>query len=74
MDEQTPFQRAAEIVGSISQLARVCGVTPSAAQQWDKNGVPAKHCVKIEQAAEGQVTRYELRPDVFGERPQKAAA
>jgi DNA-binding transcriptional regulator YdaS (Cro superfamily) len=32
---------------------------------------PAEHCIIIEQATNGAVTRYDLRPDVFGTSPEK---
>lgn len=35
---------------------------------------PAEHCRAIEEATGGQITRYDLRPDVFGEKSEKAAA
>ncbi len=57
-------------------LAAAMGNTPAAVRHW-ANGtrsVPATRCVDIEAATSGQVTRYELRPDVFGEQPQQAQA
>lgn len=35
---------------------------------------PAEHCRAIEDSLDGKITRYELRPDVFGEKPSKAVA
>ena len=35
-----------------------------------KQGIPAEYCRAIEQATNGKVTRYELRPDVFGVGPE----
>lgn len=35
--------------------------------------VPAEICPAIEQATAGKVTRYDLRPDVFGAAPTKPA-
>ena len=35
---------------------------------------PADICPKIEEATQGEVTRYDLRPDVFGPAPQKRRA
>lgn len=46
-------------------------VPNSLLSQW-KTGVrrvPAEHCRAIEQATNGAVTRYDLRPDVFGASP-----
>ncbi|GGD58015.1 YdaS family helix-turn-helix protein [Pseudoxanthomonas indica] len=50
-------------------LARVCGQKPQAVTRWLKTKAPAKHCVAIEEATGGVVTRYDLRPDVFGSAP-----
>ncbi|MEQ8511209.1 MAG: YdaS family helix-turn-helix protein [Algiphilus sp.] len=50
------------------RIADTCGVTPGAVTHW-ANGtraVPAKRCRDLEQATDGRVTRYEQRPDVFG--------
>lgn len=76
MGSPTPFKRATEILGPLSTIADLCGVTSSAVQQWGlpNRRVPAEHCVKIEQATGGKVTRYELRPDVFGEPPTQEVA
>lgn len=44
-----------------------------AVQKWlTKRSVPADRCVAIEQVTGGEVTRYQLRPDVFGEAPADA--
>lgn len=40
---------------------------------WLKNTPPANRCLAIEAATNGAVTRYELRPDVYGEPPCQAA-
>jgi DNA-binding transcriptional regulator YdaS (Cro superfamily) len=48
-------------------LARRIGKTQSHVAQWLKRGrVSPAACIPIETAVGGQVTRYELRPDVFG--------
>jgi DNA-binding transcriptional regulator YdaS (Cro superfamily) len=58
------------MAGNQSRLAALLGVTPQAVQQWvDRNRVPAERCVAVERAVDGQVTRYELNPDVFGQAP-----
>lgn len=49
------------------RIAELVGVTPGRVSHWIcGNPVPAKHCVAIEQATEGRVTRYDLRQDIFG--------
>lgn len=67
-----PIRRALQAVGGKqSELASRISVTPQALNQW-VNGVrpvPAERCIAIEQATGGAVTRYELRPDVFGAGP-----
>lgn len=46
-------------------IANLVGESPSFVNQWvnGKRPVPAKACVAIEQATNGQVTRQEIRPD-----------
>lgn len=64
---QTPILSAIDALGA-SELARHLGVSVSLVSQWahGRRPVAAHHCIPIEQATEGKVTRYELRPDVFG--------
>lgn len=70
-----PIERALDAAGGKqNELASRLSVTPQALNQW-VNGVrpvPAKHCIAIEEATGGAVTRYELRPDVFGAAPTSA--
>lgn len=62
---------ACVFVGGQVAMAALIGVTPQAINQWVKTGrVPAERCRAIEAATGVQVTRYDLRPDVFGENPQ----
>lgn len=52
-------------VGGLVRLASVLGVKPPTVSQW-ANGhrpVPVQHCVAIERATAGAVTRRDLRPD-----------
>lgn len=64
---KTPIEKMIEIVGSQAELARACGVRHQAVQKWIKKGrVPAERVLAVEKATQGRVTRYELRPDVFG--------
>ncbi|MEF2147761.1 transcriptional regulator [Aquilutibacter rugosus] len=65
------IQTAIEICGSRAELANRLGLTASAVSQW-ANGtrpVPPVQCIPIEEATSGKVTRYQLRPDVFGVDP-----
>lgn len=58
-------------VGGQGKLAAKIGKRQGHIGKWihrDKK-VPAEVCVAIELATDGAVTRYDLRPDVFGEAP-----
>lgn len=70
------IERAVQVVGGQAALAReitarAAKITPQAVHQWatGERPVPAHHCLAIETATAGAVTRYELRPDVFGPAP-----
>lgn len=75
---QTPLEKAVYITGSQVALARHIGgnVRQQHIWKWLRSQPPAEHCRAIEDATNGVVTRYDLRPDVFGPAPadqQKAA-
>lgn len=55
--------------GSHKELASLIGVRPNVVWNWvSREKVPADKVLDIERALNGAVTRYELRPDVFGKR------
>ncbi len=60
------IERAAEVLGSQTALADLCGVSKGAVSQWKEPGrrVPAEYCPLIERATDGKVRCEELRPDV----------
>lgn len=61
------LNRAIELVGGVGQLAERLATAQSTVSNWRaRQRVPAKRCREIERVTEGRVTRYELRPDVFG--------
>lgn len=66
---QTPLQRAVEIAGGQSALAAKLNVKQGHVWYWLNRAkqVPAEQVIPIEEATGGQVTRQELRPDLFGE-------
>ena len=69
------LERAITIFGSQSALAHELDVTPQAVQQWVRyQRVPVARAIQIERATGGRVTRYELRPDIFGEPKEDNAA
>ena len=67
-DALTPYealQNAAEIAGSQSALAKICGVGQPAVWKWMQSSkrVPAEYVLRIE-AATG-ISRHYLRPDIY---------
>lgn len=63
------LDRAIDVVEGVGKLAEKLGIAQSAVSNWRIRGqVPAERCIAIEKATHGQVTRYDLRPDVFGKK------
>lgn len=56
---------ACKQVGTQAALAKAIDVSPAIVQQWRVGArpVPVKHCLAIERATHGAVTRRDLRPD-----------
>lgn len=63
--EKMALRRAVNMVGGQSALARLLGVKQQHVYYWLKKSVPARRVLAIERATEGQVTRHELRPDLY---------
>jgi len=66
--EVVALSRAIEKLGGQSALARACGVKQGHVWHWlnKSRRVPGDYVLTIEEATGGAVTRYELRPDIFG--------
>ncbi|CAN7341867.1 helix-turn-helix domain-containing protein [Acidovorax sp. LjRoot74] len=65
MTYQHAIKLACDKVGSQAVLAKAIDVAPAIVHQW-RGGlrpVPVQHCLAIERATEGAVTRRDLRPD-----------
>lgn len=60
------LDKAIRIAGSQSKLAARLGVTRQHISNWRRRGVPPIRCREIEAATDGEVTCYDLLPDVFG--------
>jgi len=60
MDTKTIIQKA----GGPSAVAKLFGITSQAVSQWEV--IPADRCIPIEHFINGAVSRYQMRPDVFG--------
>lgn len=65
--ELNALQKAKEILGSEAALAELLGVTqPTINYAFKKKGrAQAEWCLPIEEATNGQVTRHDLRPDLW---------
>lgn len=62
----TPLDIARKATGGKNvDLAKLLGITESAVSQWKT--VPPDRAIEIEQKTNGKVTRYDLRPDYFGQ-------
>ena len=63
----TAISEACSLVGGQANLARQLAITPAAVSQWvmGKRPIPPQHCLAIERATGGKVTRANLRPDDF---------
>jgi DNA-binding transcriptional regulator YdaS (Cro superfamily) len=53
--------------GGPTKLGRALGITRQAVEQWKGRVVPPEHVLAIEKLT--GVTRYELRPDIYGPPP-----
>lgn len=61
---KSAIKRAVKKAGNQSKLARICGVTPQAVQQWvASDRVPAAQVITIEKAT--GVNRCDLRADLY---------
>ena len=58
------LQKAIELSGGYSALARKLGISKQAVWQWQK--VPDDRVADVEKATGRRVSRAELRPDLFG--------
>ena len=75
------FDRVVETVGTQAELRRRINallhpsrpLSAQAVSKWRSVGIPAERVLQVERAVEGKVTRYEMRPDIFGARQVEAA-
>lgn len=52
------------IAGGPTAVAALFGINSQAVSQWKR--VPVDRCRALEDATNGAVTRFDMRPDVFG--------
>lgn len=60
-----PIQKAIDTLGSQAQMAMALGVRQPTISEWVRGDrpIPVERCVQIEQATNGVVRRWDLRPD-----------
>jgi DNA-binding transcriptional regulator YdaS (Cro superfamily) len=76
MAKETATQKAIRLAGGARAVAEAMGIRSLwSIYKWiNRDKVPPDRVVTLEQLTKGQVTRHELRPDIFGKQPKKAAA
>lgn len=68
---------AAELARELSRTAdpnsgTIRRISAQAIYKWARTGIPADRCAHVEHVLDGAVTRYQMRPDVFGDEPIRA--
>ena len=57
------LDKAIQICGGLTALAEKIGSSTARVGNWRARGVPVEHCLSVEKATNGEVTRKDLRPD-----------
>jgi DNA-binding transcriptional regulator YdaS (Cro superfamily) len=66
MSNPDVIKKACYIAGNQAELARRVGVTPQMVTKWlSGKPVSAERAIAIERATGGQVSRTEIRPDLW---------
>lgn len=71
MTPEEALQKAVKVCGTATELSRRIGLTVQAISQWKV--APPKRALAIEKATEGQVTRFELCPEMYPQESSEAA-
>jgi DNA-binding transcriptional regulator YdaS (Cro superfamily) len=61
----TIIKKVVDAAGGTTRLAEILGIRPQAVSQWKV--IPVKHVLAIEKALRSKITRYQMRPDIYGE-------
>jgi DNA-binding transcriptional regulator YdaS (Cro superfamily) len=64
MQRNAALTEAIERAGGLQALGRMLGISKQAIDQWRR--VPAERVLEVERLT--GISRYQLRPDVFGKR------
>lgn len=66
----SPLETAINLAGGVPAVAKALDISQPAVHRWRARGkAPADRVIYLERATNGKVSRYELRPDVFGPAP-----
>ncbi|MEE9383173.1 MAG: Cro/CI family transcriptional regulator [Nannocystaceae bacterium] len=66
-DAHLALTQAVHYFGTQARMASALSESQQTVSYWVRAGrAPERACIPIERATEGAVTRYALRPDVFG--------
>ncbi len=66
----SPLETAIRLAGGVPAVAKALDISQPAIHRWRARGKPpADRVIYLERASDGKVSRYELRPDVFGPAP-----
>lgn len=70
----TALRQAVELLGSESAVAAAIGKAQQTVNEVLRAGrpAPATWCIPLERATGGQVTRHQLRPDLYPEHSEAA--
>ena len=73
--ETAALEKAIKIVGSQTALAEACGVKQQHVSYWlhEAKRIPAEQVLSIERATGHQVSRHDLRPDIYPKEADNAA-
>ena len=67
VDEIIDRLKASPEIRTKTRIAEICGVPRQSLRFWTR--IPSENCRKLEIASCGAVTRYQMRPEVFGPGP-----
>lgn len=67
MTQDKATKLAIENMGGQGGTAEIFKVSRAAIWRWLKDGVPAERCLMVE--VHSGISRYDLRPDVYGPKP-----
>lgn len=71
MKPETALKKAIKAAGGYSALGRLFNIHRQAVAQWKK--VPAERVIALEKATGGTISRYDLRPDIYPDKPTGSA-